>query len=179
MANNNEKNKTLEEQFADDCKVINLQYEYPGYIGDIKWAIISELTEKEILEKYSPLVKENSPFIVLSLEYGKERDTYRRNEKKHYMRAARGSCFSIDDDFEEHHSEYAAPDCEDEALFIEQKRLLWKAINSLNEKQRKRLISHFIDGKTYREIGELEGVDHKAIVHCVEVAIKNLKKFLK
>ena len=179
MSINNENYKVIEEQFADDCKVINLKYEYPGYTGDVKWAIISNLTEEEIVAKYFPLIKENMPFIVLSLDYGKERDTYHKNEKKHYMRAARGSCFSIDDEFEEHHSESAVSDYVDEVLFSEQRKRLWEAINSLDEKQRNRLISYFIDGKTYRDIGKLEGVDHKAIIRSVESALKKLKKFLK
>lgn len=37
----------LEIQFQEECKVINLRYEYDGYIGNEQWAIISELTEKK------------------------------------------------------------------------------------------------------------------------------------
>ena len=40
----------LELQFQEECEVINLKYEYDGYNGDISWAIISNLTEDEILE---------------------------------------------------------------------------------------------------------------------------------
>ena len=36
-----------EELFAKDCKLINLKYEYNGYTGDEKWAIITELSVKE------------------------------------------------------------------------------------------------------------------------------------
>ena len=42
----------LELQFQEECEVINLKYEYDGYNGDISWAIISNLTEDEILEKF-------------------------------------------------------------------------------------------------------------------------------
>lgn len=27
----------LEEQFIQECKLINLNYEYPGYTGEEKW----------------------------------------------------------------------------------------------------------------------------------------------
>ena len=40
------------ELFAKDCKLINLKYEYTGYIGQEKWAIVSELLEQELFEKY-------------------------------------------------------------------------------------------------------------------------------
>ena len=33
-------------------KVINLKYEYEGYEGNEKWAIISELSEKELFGLY-------------------------------------------------------------------------------------------------------------------------------
>ena len=40
-----------EELFAKDCKLINLKYEYSGYTGDERWAIITELSVKELWEK--------------------------------------------------------------------------------------------------------------------------------
>lgn len=45
----------LDEQFKYECKVINLSYEYPGYTGKEKWAIITDLTEKELIEKYDEI----------------------------------------------------------------------------------------------------------------------------
>lgn len=50
---NNSTNLTLDEQFDKDCKVIKLKYEYPGYTGEEKWAIITGLTEEELDEKYA------------------------------------------------------------------------------------------------------------------------------
>ena len=40
----------LKEEFQNECKVINLKYEYEGYTGEEQWAIISELTKKELFE---------------------------------------------------------------------------------------------------------------------------------
>lgn len=37
-----------EELFAKDCKLINLKYEYDGYNGTEKWAVVTELTEEEL-----------------------------------------------------------------------------------------------------------------------------------
>ena len=42
---------TLEQQellFANDCKLINLRYEYHGCTGTEKWAIVTELAEEEL-----------------------------------------------------------------------------------------------------------------------------------
>ena len=50
---------TLEQQellFANDCKLINLRYEYHGYTGTEKWAIVTELAEEELWVKYRRLM---------------------------------------------------------------------------------------------------------------------------
>lgn len=168
----------LKEEFQNECKVINLKYEYEEYIGKERWAIISELSEEEILEKYKPFVQEYIPFLVLPPIYGEVRQQFRRNENKHYMRMVRGHFYSLEEDLEEHHPEIAVEDCIAQIFAQEQSRELWEAINSLNEKQRKRLIAYYFEGKTYREIADEEGVDHKAIIRSVEIALKNLRIFL-
>lgn len=53
--------KKQEELFAKDCKLINLKYEYTGYTGQEKWAIVSELSEQELFEKYPNEVKQYIP----------------------------------------------------------------------------------------------------------------------
>ncbi len=38
-----------EELFAQDCKLINLRYEYSGFTGTEKWAIVTELIRRSIV----------------------------------------------------------------------------------------------------------------------------------
>lgn len=168
----------LKEEFQSECKVINLKYEYEGYTGREQWAIITELSEKEILLKYGDFVQDYIPFLVLPLSYGKIRREFKRNENKHYMRLLRGHIFTLDEEFDEHHPEVATEDCMVQILANERNQTLWNAINTLGEKQRRRLLSYYFKGKTYREIADEEGVDHKAIVRSVEAAVRKLKKFL-
>ena len=59
-----------QEQFKKECRIINLRYEYYGYIGNEKWAIVSELTEREIIKKYPEEIKGYTPFVLLSIEQG-------------------------------------------------------------------------------------------------------------
>lgn len=173
-----EKELALEEQFETECQVIEMRYEYPRYTGTEKYGIITKLSADELSDKYGELLGQYKPYIWLSSDFGAIRQKYRRNENKHHMRLSRGNIFSIDDEFEEHHFEYAVDDCADTALAEIQNEKLWEGINSLDEKQRRRLIAYFVDGKTYREIAELEGVDHKAVLRSVEAALRKLKKIL-
>lgn len=165
----------LKGEFQNECKIINSIYEYEGYIGNEKGAIISELSEKEILEKYKPFVQEYIPFFILPPMYGEVRQQFRRNENKHYMRMVRGHFYPLEEDLEEHHPEIAIEDCAAQIFAQEQNRELWIAIDSLNEKQRKRFIAYYFEGKAYREIADEEGVDHKTINHSVEIALEKLR----
>ena len=169
----------LEIQFQEECKVINLRYEYDGYIGNEQWAIISELTEKEILEKYRPIVSDYIPFIVLTPAFGKVRDEYRRNEKKHNMRSVRGHCYALDEDFENHHSEFAYSTFEEDVLQEEQIQALRKAILRLTPMQKRYLEKYFFDGKNLRQIAAEEGKSYATVYESYESALKKLKKFLK
>lgn len=38
----------LKDEFQSECKVINLKYVYEGYTGEEQWAVITELSEKEL-----------------------------------------------------------------------------------------------------------------------------------
>ena len=42
--------KERNDLFKNECKIINLKYEYEGYTRTEQWAIVSELTEKELFE---------------------------------------------------------------------------------------------------------------------------------
>lgn len=102
----------LKEEFQNECKVINLKYEYEGYIGVEQWAIISALTEKELFEKYPDIISRYIPFVLLSVEQGKAVYEFRRNESKFYKRSLNNEdAFGYDDELIGiFHSEVFVPD---------------------------------------------------------------------
>lgn len=59
-------NRSNNKKGRDDkkYKVINLKYEYEGYEGNEKWAIISELSEKELFRLYPDEMRRYSPFVI-------------------------------------------------------------------------------------------------------------------
>lgn len=131
-------------------KVINLKYEYEGYEGNEKWAIISELSEKELFGLYPDKMRRYSPFILLSIEQGKVIDDFKLNEDKYRKRSINNEdYFGYSEGLTENlHTEAIVPD------FVEQQedeeycqmreelkqQLFDKAMESLTEKQRKYLL---------------------------------------
>lgn len=176
----------LKEEFQNECKVINLKYEYEGYIGKESWAIISALTEKELFAKYPEIIKQYMPFVLLSNEQGQAIYEFRRNESKFYKRSKNNEdAFGYDDELIGiFHSEVFAPSFVEQQLTEEYEenryqlkmKLMDKALASLTEKQYKYLISRYVANKSAREIAEAEGVSHQAIEKHLNAAIKKVKK---
>ena len=77
------------ELFAQDCKLINLRYEYSGFTGTEKWAIITELSEEALWDKYPDVISRYTPFILLSMAQGEVISESHRNNDKYEKRSKR------------------------------------------------------------------------------------------
>ncbi len=108
-----------EELFAKDCMLINLLYEYSGFTGYEKWAIVTELSEKELKSKYPDAIRRYTPFVLLSVAQGEVITDYQNAEAKERMGKLRfGHPFDINDgEFEEHHPELSTEDDIVETIF--------------------------------------------------------------
>ena len=168
-------------RFREECKVIDLKYEYRGYTGEERYAIVSELSEVELKEKYPDIIREYIPFVLLSVAQGAVIDDFNRNEKKHQMRQTRyGEAFGYEEGSTEAvHSEVFAEDYLEVITRRETReeeiRLLNRALSTLSIKQRERVVK-FYHNKTTRDIAEEEGVHHSAVDKSIRKAIQSLTK---
>lgn len=69
-------------------------------------------------------------------------------------------------------------DAADLLIRMESYRQLYAAVNRLSEAQRRRLLLHFVDDLTYRQIANLENVNPVAISHSIKRALTLLQKYL-
>ena len=167
---------TLEQQellFANDCKLINLRYEYHGYTGTEKWAIVTELAEEELWVKYPDVIRRYTPFILLSMAQGEVIDESYRNNDKYEKRAKRTiDVYGYEDDIsEQFHRELITPfvdpfeQAEEERIEEEKEQLrqleiakVRKVLEMLKPVQRERLIKAILLGMSSRKIAKEEGV---------------------
>lgn len=171
--------KDIELQFAADCKVIELKYEYKGYTGDERYGLITALSEQELSCKYGCLLERYAPYIVLNLAFAEVRDDFRRNEQKFEKRSERGHLFGIDDEFDIHHPECASPDCLEQIISNESHKELLEALGALTARQRRRIIAYYFDQKSLQEIAQCEGTSTQSIHESISLALSKLKKVLK
>ena len=136
-------------------KRINLRDYYPFYKSDY----FIEVTN-EVLEQFKQLnLKEHADF---------ER---RRVYKAYYS-------LDADDDIE---NEIVLLVLSPEKIYEHKmsKQELYAAINSLPEKQAKRIYAHFFLDMSKAEIARIEGVSKPAVTQSIEQALKNMENFFK
>ena len=97
MTTNN--TSALDEQFNMQCKVISLKYEYGIDSSLPQWAIISALTENEIMNLFPKQASRYAPFVALTPMMGKAMQKYTQNEDKHRKRKLRSiDIYGYDDE---------------------------------------------------------------------------------
>lgn len=181
-----------EELFARDCKLINLKYEYTNYTGKEKWAVVTELTEKELRKKYPDIIKRYTPFVLLSMAQGEVINEADRNDDKYEKRAKRTlDVYGYEDDIsEQFHRELITPfadpfeQAEEERLEIEREQLrrmeiakVRKVLAMMKPIQKERLCKVVLLGLSSRKIAQEEGVNYSAVDKSIAAAIKNFKKY--
>ena len=165
----------LVERFKNECEVINLKNEYPGYMGDIQWAVVTSLSEVALRDKYSELLTPYDPFIVLDEAFRTAQSQFIRNEEKHRWRRRTGHIFPIDETFDEHHPE-CCESFDDDSRFLREE--LEEAIGRLNEGQQRRIRAFFFQGKTEEEIAKEENITQQGVSKSIREGLKKLKKYL-
>lgn len=189
------KKLTVAEQeaiFTKDCKLINLQFEYSGFTGKEEWAIITELTEKELSKKFTDIIDRYKPFILLSMAQGEVIAESEQNNDKYEKRAFRTlDAYSYEDDiFEQFHKEAIVPfvdpfeEAEEEKIQmakeierIKEIKKVRKALGMMKPIQRNRLMKTAVLGMSSRKIAVEEGVNYSSVDKSIAAAIKSFKKF--
>ena len=180
------------ELFAQDCKLINLRYEYSGFTGTEKWAIITELSEEALWDKYPDVISRYTPFILLSMAQGEVISESHRNNDKYEKRSKRTiDVYGYEDDiFEQFHPKSIAPfidpfdKAEEEQIEEEKEKLrqlelskVRQALSMLQPVQRERLLKSVLLGISSRKIAKEEGINYSSVDKSIAAAIKNFKKF--
>ena len=169
----------LEAQFSKECKVIDLRYEYPGYTGTEKYGIITALSQDELIEIYGNLISKYTPFLLLNEAFGLVRADFKRNNDKFLKRSLLDHQYSIDDEFEEHHSQFSIPDFSDAII------AKWSgdspvtvALRSLTDLQREYVYRHIIDGVSLLQIAKEYNKNAKTVSESYHAAIRKMKRIL-
>ena len=180
------KNNVTVGTFKNDCKVIRLDAEYPGYTGDTKYAIITDLTEEELSVRYPDEIRRFTPHILLSCEMGRAIREHHRNDEKFAKRTARYESVFIACT-EEEEALIRTLSVEDEQTILDAESdeeearqhvidISRAALATLTPMQRDYLVRHYLYGIPCLEIAHQDGKHHKSVQETIKAA---RKKFIK
>lgn len=185
--------KQQEILFSSECKVIDLRYEYVGYIGEEKYAIVTDLTKNELLAKYPDVICRYTPFVLLSILHGEVIRDFHRNEDKFQKRDIRNHNLygGYEDGVSERSYREFVTTYEDpvqqairEAYELEMKQVhhrnilkVQKTLSLMKPIQRDRLIKSVVKGMSSREIAKEESVNYSTVDKSISAAKKNFKKY--
>ena len=176
--------------FKKECKVIYLDREYNGFIGNQKWAIITDLTEEELRRKYITLLERYIPYILISNAQGQPILESIKNNHKHKMRNKRTTePFDYDDELLPlFHSEllsFVDPLEEKEKIYERAKEenaldeliiKVQRTLSLMKTIQRDRLIKNVVRGLSSRKIAKEEGVNYSTVDKSIKAAKKNFRR---
>ncbi len=161
--------------FNKSYSVISLPYEYKGYQGKIRYAIVTDLTEDELISLYADEIEQYRPFVIITREMRLAMRIYDRNENKHRMRQARGERL-INDELD-YSCIYLYLIADDEQTVLESKcdsekiiELCKQAMLTLDPKEYDCLVRHFIEGTSIRVMAREDNVNKNTILHLCKIS---------
>ena len=169
--------------FKKECTVLSLEKEYPGYTGEEKYLILTDLSKETLYKKYSSILNGYEPYIVDSTRLCSPIKAYHKNDDKFSKRHTRNTIsIEVNSDDEQTFSSLQADDYLTVLIAKADKEELCqavkKALKKLPEGQRRRLIMWALDKKTLEEIAAIEGITKSMAGKSVQTAKRNFAKNL-
>ena len=120
-------------------------------------------------------------YIEVSDEVAAELRADKLYELAHQRRIVRNKArYSLDcDDGIEYSACLSEPTPQELVERMERFCALWNALNTLPEIQGRRVDACIIEGKSYREVAEAEGVSKTSVQESVKCGLENMRKYLK
>ena len=170
----------LKEQFMNECTILDPKKEYPGYIGEEKYFIVTSLSESELKSKYKHIVELFTPYLVLNKSFIDVRADFKRIEDKHKKRAKRTEDIYgyVDGETEIFHKELVVEELFEGFITSIQIDSIYKAAEMLPRIQKERFFMHYIYGLSKRKIAEIHHVSHTAVNSSLVSAIKAIRSLL-
>lgn len=162
------------ESFKTKCNFFRCEEEYPGWTGNEKYIIVTDVPEQELLKEYPRMLSAMRPYLIVGTDYGKMRNDSYNEERRAKFFSAKCDAFGLNDETENFHNELI------DYSFSEKSTLsmeLEEALNELTEIQRKRVIKYYFGRMTMEEIANIEGTVKSAVKKSLEQALAKLHKY--
>ena len=153
-----------------DHVILNLKSEYPGYTGQEKWMIITDLDEEEFSSRYPEEYRFWGDALILNTEMGDEVMRYKNNESKH-RRRNRDICISAEEADELLIAEDTSPSSVENSIWLNE------ALDRLSKKQQARICGYYLVGNTMSTIAERENISRSAVQKSISRGLDRIRRY--
>lgn len=162
------------DNFMRDCKIINLELEYPNHVGEEKYVILTNVEQCEFEKRYRKILAFYEPYVISSIELYEAFEDYSRNEDKYEKRNARNT-ISLDEIVNDGSEARFGKDevlieiikkAHDEQI----KEYIDSALKELGGKARRRFVMWAVHGIPQDRIAMIEGVRQQTVQCSVSKA---------
>jgi len=167
--------KTDLEIYNEPYHAFDMKYEYPGYSGELRYAIATDMTEQELTQKFGEEIEAYRPFILITIEMGAAMVIYHNNDAAAHMRECRG-CESYYEDFQDF--TYGEDSLWDELLSQMKDSELREHLNELSQIQARRAYKYIWERKTIEQIAQEESCSVSAAYKCINLALNKLYELI-
>ena len=152
-----------------DYVILNIEKEYPGYIGSEKWMIITDLFEDQFAELYPDQYPCWKDAVIMNSEMGKEIIRYHNNDRKHEIRNA--NVFPLERIGSVHDKKITRTD-------VIKNPVLKAALKNVTETQRRRIVGVYVNGLTEQEIADAEECSVQAVSQSIKRGVAQMRKHM-
>lgn len=156
-------------------KVIDLSKEYPEYKDGIPYAIVTNLSEDELVEKFGDEIEQYSPYVILTRAmYKAMRNSFLNDERERLRNIKYHDAFALDAALCLV-NEFADPALICESLYTMD--CIFKRIKELPRDTGPRVYKKYVIGFTTREIAAQEGTTFEEVRKCIfraKPALRNI-----
>ena len=93
------------ETFKTKCNFFRCEEEYPGWTGNEKYIIVTDVPEQELLKEYPRVLSAMQPYLIVGTDYGKMRNDSYNAERRAKFFSAKCDAFGLNDETENFHNE--------------------------------------------------------------------------
>ncbi len=163
-----------------DYIVISTHSIYPGFLGNVKWILVSDLSESELYSKYGKELDTYESWVFITLEQYAVMVDWKRNEEKHrrhiYGVGKSGAelYYGVDGSFMDKQMERSNENSYSCGIALPV-GILFGEFAFLTPLQRERLEKRFNNNMSISEIAKEENVSFRAVKKSIEQGLNKLR----
>lgn len=165
----------LRRDFIEEYVIIDLAKEYHGYVGDIPYAIVTELPENEFESKFGEEVEVYKPFVILTKDmYAEIVYSHLNDEREHWREVMLHDPFALEESALLLVDEMSCPDRISESLYTLD--CFFSRLKELPDNEGSRVYKRYVIGFSASEIAQHEGVSHWSVRKSISRAKPKVRK---